>query len=136
MTGAPIAVHRALACMGAEPGITASRLALVLGMQRPALSHVLRGVVERGWVRRVRSSADQRSVRLYLTAGGRQLLAATSGRAVGALQRAVRHLPSSNLAGLAAGLEGMLVSLPVPANEAAGRPRASRRARAKGAAAR
>ncbi|HEY7379270.1 MAG TPA: MarR family transcriptional regulator, partial [Steroidobacteraceae bacterium] len=79
LTGAPIAVHRALACIGADPGITASKLALALGMQRPALSHVLRGVVERRWVERVRSDADQRSVRLFLTAGGRELLGATAG---------------------------------------------------------
>jgi DNA-binding MarR family transcriptional regulator len=131
LTGAPIAVHRALACIGADPGITASKLALALGMQRPALSHVLRGVVERRWVERVRSDADQRSVRLFLTAGGRELLGATAGRAVGALQRGVRQLPVSSLAGLAAGLEGLLAHLPVPANEAAGRVRGPRRARAR-----
>lgn len=131
LTGAPIAVHRALACIGAEPGITASKLALALGMQRPALSHVLRGLVERRWVERVRSDADQRSVRLYLTAGGRELLAATAGRAVGALQRGVRQLPVGSLSGLAAGLEGLLTHLPVPANEAASRLRAPRRARAR-----
>jgi DNA-binding MarR family transcriptional regulator len=125
LTGAPIAVHRALTCIEAEPGIVASRLALALGMQRPALSHVLRGLAERGWVERVRSDADQRSVRVYLTPAGRQLLGATAGRAVGALQRAVRQLSNTSLDGLAAGLEQMLSHLPPAANDAGARPRAS-----------
>jgi DNA-binding MarR family transcriptional regulator len=118
-TGAPIAVHRALASIESQPGIAASRLALALGMQRPALSHVLRGLVRQGWVERARSDADQRSVRIYLTDSGRQLLGATAGQAAGALQRAVRRLPSERLAGLAAGLEEMFLYLPVPTGEPA-----------------
>ena len=118
LTGAPIAVHRALACIGAEPGIAASKLATAVGMRRPALSHVLRGLVDRGWVERVRSDSDQRSVRVYLTTAGRQLLGATAGRAVGALQRAVRQLPNDRLEGLAEGLEDMLTHLPAPPKEA------------------
>ncbi len=118
-TGAPIAAHRALACVGDEPGITASRLALALGMQRPALSHVLRSLVEGGWVERVRSDADQRSVRLYLAVPGRRVLAATAGRAVGTLQRAVRQLTDRGLEGLAASLDEVLQHLPaVDGNQA------------------
>ncbi|HSC07782.1 MAG TPA: MarR family transcriptional regulator [Steroidobacteraceae bacterium] len=118
LTGAPIAVHRALACIGDEPGITASSLALSLGMQRPAVSHVLRSLVERGWVERVRSASDQRSVRVYLTAAGRTLRDATAGRAVGALQRSVRRLSQDKLKSLAVGLEEVLKHLPAPPAEA------------------
>jgi DNA-binding MarR family transcriptional regulator len=114
LTGAPIGVHRALACIGDEPGITASKLALSLGMRRPAVSHVLRGLVERGWVERVRSDSDQRSVRVYLTAAGRTVLGATAGRAVGALQRSVRRLSHDKLEALAAGVEEVLRHLPAP----------------------
>lgn len=132
LTGAPIAVHRALACIGDEPGITASRLAISLGMQRPAISHVLRGLVERGWVERVRSDTDQRSVRIYLTAAGRTLRGATAGRAVGALQRSVRRLSYDKLEALAAGVEEVLRHLPAPTIEGvrfrAGTPRAKSRA--------
>lgn len=127
LTGAPIAVHRALACIAEEPGIKASGLALALGMQRPALSHGLRGLVERGWVERVRSDSDQRSVRIYLTAAGRQLVGATAGRAVGALQRAVRRLSNDALAGLAVGVDELLQYLPPPAGQDGVRPRASKR---------
>lgn len=111
-TDAPITMHRALACIGNEPGISASRLATALGMQRPAVSHVLRSLAERGWVERERQDDDQRSVRLFVTAAGRGILSATAGRASGTLQRSVRRLSDDALAGLAAGLQELLEHLP------------------------
>ena len=114
MTGAPITMHRALTCIGEEPGITASKLAESLGMQRPAVSHVLRGLTERDWIERKRHAADQRSVRLRVTPRGQLILDATGGRAVGTLQRSVRRLSRAQLAGLAAGLEALLAHLPPP----------------------
>ena len=114
VTGAPITAHRVLACLGEQQGLAASQLAVALGMQRPALSQVLKGLVERGWVERVRSDSDQRSVHVYLTSTGRQVLAATAGRAVGTLQRAVRQLSRNELEGLAVGIEEVLSRLPAP----------------------
>ena len=107
MTDAPISVHRALACIGEEPGIPASRLASRLGMQRPAVSHVLKGLVARGWIERRRHEGDQRSVQIHPTADGQQILRATSGRAVGTLQRAVRGLSARQLQQLADGLAAL-----------------------------
>ena len=112
MTDAPITVHRALACIGEEPGIPASRLAIRLGMQRPAVSHVLKGLVARGWIERRRHEGDQRSVQIHPTADGQQILRATSGRAVGTLQRAVRSLNARQLQQLADGLAALLARLP------------------------
>jgi DNA-binding MarR family transcriptional regulator len=112
MTDAPITVHRALTCIGEEPGIPASRLATRLGMQRPAVSHVLKGLVARGWIERRRHEGDQRSVQIHPTADGLQILRATSGRAVGTLQRAVRGLGGRELQQLADGLAALLVRLP------------------------
>jgi MarR family transcriptional regulator, organic hydroperoxide resistance regulator len=112
MTGAPITVHRALACIGEEPGIPASRLAIRLGMQRPAVSHVLKGLVARGWIERRRHEGDQRSVQIHPTADGQQILRATSGRAVGTLQRAVSGLSTRQLQQLADGLSALLAGLP------------------------
>lgn len=111
MTGAPITLHRALTSIGEDPGMTASRLAQKLGMQRPAISHVLKSMAERGWIERKRHDTDQRSVRLHVTAGGRQTLGKTSGRAVGTLQRAVGKLSDRELSGLASGLEALLQNL-------------------------
>jgi DNA-binding MarR family transcriptional regulator len=112
MTDAPITVHRALACIGEEPGIPASRLATRLGMQRPAVSHVLKGLAARGWIERRRHEGDQRSVQIHTTADGQQILRATSGRAVGTLQRAVRGLSARQLQQLADGLAALLARLP------------------------
>lgn len=114
MTDAPITVHRALTCIGEEPGIPASRLATRLGMQRPAVSHVLKGLVARGWIERRRHEGDQRSVQIHPTADGLQILRMTSGRAVGTLQRAVRALSARELRQLADGLAALLVRLPDP----------------------
>lgn len=112
MTDAPITLHRALVCIGNDPGLKASRLATLLAMQRPAVSHVLKSLVARGWIERRRSEDDQRAVRVYPTAAGKQLLQATAGRAVGTLQRAVCSLPSRELARLAEGIEAVLRHLP------------------------
>ena len=112
MTDAPITVHRALACIGEEPGIPASRLATRLGMQRPAVSHLLKGLAARGWIERRRHEGDQRSVQIHPTADGQQILRATSGRAVGTLQRAVRGLSARQLRQLADGLAALLARLP------------------------
>jgi len=114
MTDAPITVHRALTCIGEEPGIPASRLATRLGMQRPAVSHVLKGLAARGWIERRRHEGDQRSVQIHVTADGKQILRATSGRAVGTLQRAVRGLSARELDRLASGLAALLARLPDP----------------------
>jgi DNA-binding MarR family transcriptional regulator len=111
-TDAPITVHRALACIGDEPGIPASRLATRLGMQRPAVSHVLKGLAARGWIERRRHEGDQRSVQIHATAEGQQIMRATSGRAVGTLQRAVRAMSARQLQQLAEGLAALLARLP------------------------
>ena len=141
-TDAPITVHRALACIGEEPGIPASRLATRLGMQRPAVSHVLKGLAARGWIERRRHEGDQRSVQIHATAHGQQIMRATSGRAVGTLQRAVRGMNARQLRQLADGLAALLARLPdaqpalalSPAAKASGRGESSPRSRLSGRA--
>ena len=114
MTGAPITLHRALVCIGNDPGLTASKLAATLGMRRPAVSRVLKSLVARGWIERRRSEDDQRAVRVYPTTAGKQLLHATAGRAVGTLQRAVCNLSSRDLERLTEGIAAVLQHLPEP----------------------
>lgn len=112
MTDAPITLHRALLCIGEEPGLSASQLASRLGMKRPAISQVLKNLVARGWIERRRSVADQRSVRIHVTADGRRIVQLTSGRAVGILKRAVLSLAGNDLLQLAVGVEALLEKLP------------------------
>lgn len=114
LTGTPISIHRALNSIGAEPGIQASQLAAVLGMQRPAISQLLKAMVERGLVRRVRSETDQRAVRISLTSAGQRQLKVTAGRAVGILQRAVQLLDDDDVERLAAALPTLVQQLPDP----------------------
>jgi DNA-binding MarR family transcriptional regulator len=112
LTDASIAMHRALACIAATPGISASRLATMLGMKRPAVSHILKALAERGWIERVRTAADQRSVQLYLSPDGKQTVEDTAGRAVGTLQRAIGQLTDIEVDALSAGLAALLRELP------------------------
>jgi DNA-binding MarR family transcriptional regulator len=113
-TGASITMHRVLACVAEEPGVSASRLANALGMKRPALSHLLKGLAERGWIERRRTPADQRTVQVHLSPAGRLVVAATAGRAVGTLQRAIANLSGPEVAALSSGLAALLRELPPP----------------------
>lgn len=115
LTGAPIGLHRALVCIGSDPGLQASQLASRLGMQRPAVSQVLKSLTMRGWIERRRSELDQRAIQIHPTAAGKQVLRATAGRAVFTLQKAVRQLPQAQLEQLAGSVELLLDLLPRPA---------------------
>jgi len=120
LTGAPIGLHRALLCIGNEPGLPASRLAALLGMRRPAVSQTLKSLTLRGWIERRRSEEDQRAIQIHPTAAGKQVLRATAGRAVFTLQRAVCRLPRNRLEQLAESVELLLTLLPDPNATAAG----------------
>lgn len=130
LTSAPISMHRALNAIGANPGLQASQLAIALGMQRPAISQVLKGLVERGWVERVRVESDQRAVRLFLTSGGGKMLQATAGRAVGRLQRAINSLSDEHVRQLADALPALLQRLPARPGQRLRRLKPSQPARA------
>lgn len=131
LTGAPISLHRALVCIGQEPGLPASRLAELLGMRRPAVSQILKNLAARGWIERRRDENDQRTVHVHTTPAGREVLQATAGRAVFTLQKAVCSLGTEELGRLAPGLERLLARLPDPAAPVAAprtTPRRRRRA--------
>lgn len=114
VTAAPISMHRALAIISARPGISPAALATALGMGRPAVSHLLKAMVERGWIERRRQASDQRSVQLTVRPAGRKAVDATTGRAAGTLQRAVRKLSDAELASLRRGLRALLPHVPEP----------------------
>jgi DNA-binding MarR family transcriptional regulator len=129
-TGAPVQAHRALAGISANPGIPASQLAESLGMQRSALSHLLRTLAKEGWIERRRSDDDQRSVRLFVTAAGNGVVGATSGRIVGVLQHAVEQLDARHLLELERSLGALLKHIDGPSPDiilSADRRRSSRR---------
>lgn len=125
-TGAPVQAHRALAVIAAEPGIQSSRLASALGMQRSAVSHLLRTLAQRGWIERRRSGEDQRSVQLFTTGAGNGIVGATAGRIVGVLRHAVEQLDHTALAELERSLQALLLHVEAPA-PGTGRPARKRR---------
>lgn len=127
-TGAPVQAHRALAGIAAEPGIPSSQLANVLGMQRSAVSHLLKTLERNGWIERRRNGDDQRSVRLFVTSAGSGMLGATTGRMVGVLQHAVEQLDNTRLAELQRSLHALLEHIEPPA-PGMGRPKRARRRR-------
>lgn len=108
-------VDRTRAAIAAEPGVPSSQLASVLGMERSALSHLLRTLGQQGWIERRRSDEDQRSVQLYVTPAGNQIQGATAGRMVGVLQHAVEQLDNTRLAEQERSLEGLLKHIVPPA---------------------
>ena len=112
LTDAPITMHRALLCIGEEPGMSASLLAVRLGMKRPAMSQALKSMTSRGWITRRASATDGRSVHIGLTLAGRQVLKLSSDRAVGMLKRAIETLPLEDLQHLDAGVAALLEKLP------------------------
>lgn len=126
-TGAPVQAHRALAGISAAPGIQSSQLAQSLGMERSALSHLLRALSNQGWIERRRSADDQRSVHLFVTAAGNGILGATAGRMAGVLRRAVERLDSATLAELERSLQALLshIEAPSPGMGAVARKRRS-----------
>jgi len=123
LTGAPITLHRALLCIGEEPGLAASELAQRLGMKRPAMSQALKNLSTRGWVERRRSASDQRSVQIFTTDEGKRVLKLSSGRAVVILKKAVQAMGIEDLVRLTSGLEALLLHLPRDGTRSASRRR-------------
>lgn len=127
-TGAPVQAHRALALIADSPGIQSSHLAASLGMERSALSHLLRTLSEQGWIERRRESHDQRSVHLHVTRAGHDMVGATAGRMVGVLQNAVQQLDDSHLLELESALRALMqhIEIPAPVSVSSKRPRRPR----------
>ncbi|MFM1886796.1 MAG: hypothetical protein RL026_1953 [Pseudomonadota bacterium] len=110
-TGAPIALHRALSCIVADPGVPASTLARRLGVHNSAVSQLLRGLEARGWVERRRAPEDQRTVRLFATEAGSAIEQATHGPNAVRLQDGVRRLTDPELRALMEGAAALLRAL-------------------------
>jgi len=68
--GAGGALAEAIVVIKDQPGATAEWLAQVLGLSQPGSAHLVRRLVQAGWVER-RPGADARSRALHLTTAGR-----------------------------------------------------------------
>ncbi|HVM63662.1 MAG TPA: hypothetical protein VMU14_02290 [Acidimicrobiales bacterium] len=84
-----------------EEGVRhASELALVRDMRVSAITPLVDGLDERGWLVRRRGRPDRRSVELSLTPAGRRALAAGRRRASGRLREVLGHVPAADRATL------------------------------------
>jgi DNA-binding MarR family transcriptional regulator len=82
--GVTPAIFSVLAVMHENDGITQSKLAAVVALDRSSVVPLLDKLAERGLVERRASTADRRHNHLHLTGSGRELLA-------DACQRAAQH---------------------------------------------
>jgi DNA-binding MarR family transcriptional regulator len=102
---------RALIELVKARGIAQGELASLLGLEKSTVSRLAAGLERKGWIRRGRDEANQRYVRLYLTADG----AAVAARLWNAWQsrqaRVLAALTAEEREGLSAGLRGLVRGL-------------------------
>jgi len=79
----------------AENGTPATKIAPLLGMESRSLTRMLKSMEEKGWVYREKDPTDGRSVRIFLTAIGREKRE-LSRRAVREFNNKVRSLIDSD----------------------------------------
>lgn len=63
-----------LMLVAANPEVNQKRIGQALDISAPNMAVILDRLVERGWVRRVRSEQDRRAQHIYLTPAGRELV--------------------------------------------------------------
>ena len=90
--------------ISARSGLRVAELAEALHIQPSTASNLLDKLETRGFVRRERSSADNRVVRLFLTDAAVDIVKGVPGPMHGRLRQALREVPEPVLKGLFEGL--------------------------------
>ena len=93
------------------PGLRVGDIAARLAIHQTTTSNLLDELNKKGYVLKQRDGADQRVVRLTLSASGQQLLAQAPQPAQGLLPGALQQMPDELLTTLDAGLQGLLDSI-------------------------
>ncbi|MDW7771998.1 MAG: MarR family transcriptional regulator [Desulfobulbaceae bacterium] len=94
-----------------NPGLKVSQLADALIIHASTCSNLLDKLQEAGLVRRKRTNNDQRTVRVFLTEKGTQLLACAPRPAQGRLSEGLSRLPGQYLHELEEGLASLVVMI-------------------------
>lgn len=105
-----------------EPGIGVSVLARRLSIHQTTCSQLVEKLVSRGYVRKVRSTRDQRRVGLTLSRGAVKALLMAPGPAEGVLPEALTELPDAALRSLSDQLQRVIVELRGRDAGSAGKP--------------
>lgn len=90
------------------PGLRVGELANLMALHQSTASNMIDKLESAGLVRKERTSADQRVVRLYLTDSGAELLTLAPSPARGVLPEALRQLPEHELSRLQQDLDALL----------------------------
>lgn len=98
----------ALQELSEKPGLRVGELANLMALHQSTASNMIDRLETDGLVRKERTAADQRVVRLYLTDKGSDLLAAAPSPARGVLPEALRMLAVEDLARLQGDLDVLL----------------------------
>ncbi|THF66940.1 MarR family transcriptional regulator [Pseudothauera nasutitermitis] len=93
------------------PGLRVGELANRMALHQSTASNMVDRLETSGLIRKERTSADQRVVRLYLTEAGTHLLARAPSPARGVLPEALRKLDEESLLRLQNELDGLLVQI-------------------------
>jgi DNA-binding MarR family transcriptional regulator len=108
-----------MAELQAKPGLKISELASALSIQLSTASNLLDKLEKRGLIRRERADADQRVVRVYLTADGEAIVDKAPKPVHGIIPDALSKLPTEVLFRLNQDLELLLQSSAVRDHRAA-----------------
>lgn len=93
------------------PGMRVGELAACMALHQSTASNMIDKLESAGLIRKERNSADQRVVRLYLTANGEALLSRAPSPARGVLPEALRLLDQETLGKLQEELDGLLLQI-------------------------
>ena len=105
-----------------SPGVGVSELADRLSIHQTTCSQLIEKLVQRGYVLKTRSEADQRRVGLTITRSAAQVLKVAPGPAEGLIPEALMSLSESNLESLMANLAELIKGLHLQDQRAAERP--------------
>ncbi|MEP6883582.1 MAG: MarR family winged helix-turn-helix transcriptional regulator [Gammaproteobacteria bacterium] len=120
--GIPGAQLWALSEIARCEGMSVNTLSERMALHQTTASNLVNALVERKLIRRARDCADQRIVRLHVTADGKRLLLKAPGPYAGLLVDALRHLNAGQLTKLHQSLDMLVKVLRRRAENAAGEP--------------
>jgi len=101
----------------ATPSMKVSQLAASLTIHTSTCSNMLDKLEAKGLIRRDRKKTDQRSVHLYITVSGKQLLANAPKPVQGKLTNALNKLTLDQLSALDFSLDNLINALNLPDDE-------------------
>ena len=108
VTGAQLWAMQELA---EKPGLRVGELAKMMALHQSTASNMIDKLETSGLIRKERTAADQRVVRLYLTDTGMELLERSPSPARGVLPEALRLMSGEELGSLQSALDHLLLQI-------------------------